>query len=187
MIFEVPPGILGVLRTGRRFLIVLHENPDGDSLGASFGLALALGSLGKEVVVAGGDALPPAYAFLPWSDRLRGPSEIVGPFDAAILPDCADIGRTGPIRPAVEGCPVVVNIDHHGSNDRFGTHAWVVPEASAAGELVYHLLVGLGAELTPAVATCLYTAIVTDTGSFHYESTTPECLEVAAALVRDGA
>lgn len=187
MNLAVPAEILGVVRAGRRFLAVLHENPDGDSLGTTFGLALALGSLGKEVVVAGGDTLPPAYAFLPGSDRLRGPSEVVGPFDAAILPDCADLSRTGAVRPAVDACPVVVNIDHHGSNDRFGTHAWVVPEASAAGELVYHLLLALGAKLTPALATCLYTAIVTDTGSFHYESTSPECLEVAAALVRAGA
>ncbi|MHB8927764.1 MAG: DHH family phosphoesterase [Bacillota bacterium] len=184
---QVPADILEALRRGRRFLAVLHENPDGDSLGTTFGLALALESLGKEVVVAGGDTLPPAYAFLPGSDRLRGPAEVTGPFDTAILPDCAALDRTGAVLPAVQACPVVLNIDHHGSNDGFGTHTWVAPEASAAGELAYHLVLALGAKLTPAVAICLYTAIVTDTGSFHYESTTPECLEIAAALVRAGA
>jgi len=184
---QVPGDIIEALRQGQRFLVVLHENPDGDSLGTSFGLALALRSLGKEAVVAGSAPLPPVYAFLPGSDELRAPGELVGRFDAAILPDCAALDRTGALLSAVRACPVVINVDHHGSNDRFGTHAWVEPSASAAGELAYHLVIGLGAELTPAVATCLYTAIVTDTGSFHYESTTPECLEVAAALVRAGA
>jgi phosphoesterase RecJ-like protein len=183
----VPAALLEALRRGHRFLTVLHENPDGDSLGTAFGLAIGLASLGKEVIVAGGDPLPPAYSFLPGSDSLVSPEGAIGPFDVAILPDCAAIDRTGAVRPLVEACPVVLNIDHHGTNDGFGTVAWVDPAASAAGELAYHLLSALGVTLTPDVATCLYTAIITDTGSFHYDSTSPQGLEIAAALVRAGA
>ncbi len=183
----VPAGIVDAIRGARRILIVLHENPDGDSLGTCFGLALALRAMGKDVIVAGGDPLPPAYSFLPGSHLLVGPGQVGGPFDLAILPDCAARDRVGAMGPAVAACPVIVNIDHHGSNDGFGTHSWIEPAASAAGELAHHLLMELGAGLTADVATCLYTAIVTDTGSFHYDNTTPECLELSASLIRAGA
>jgi len=175
-----------VLSGGHAFLLPLHEAPDGDTLGSTLALALCLERAGKSAVVASPDAVPPAYRFLPGSDAVRGWGDVGGGFDAAVFVDCGDMDRAGggDVRPR---CRVVVNIDHHPTNPRFGDINLVDPGAAAAGEIVAQALDRLGWPIDPAVATCLYVALLTDTGSFRYSNTTAAALRLAARLVDAGA
>jgi phosphoesterase RecJ-like protein len=175
-----------VLSGGHAFLLPLHEAPDGDTLGSTLALAICLERTGKSAVVASPDAVPPAYRFLPGSGAVRGWGDVGGGFDAAVFVDCGDMDRAGggDVRPR---CRVVVNIDHHPTNPRFGDINLVDPGAAAAGEIVAQILDRLGWPVDPAVATCLYVALMTDTGSFRYANTTAAALRLAARLVDAGA
>jgi phosphoesterase RecJ-like protein len=173
------------LRERSFFLITSHARPDGDALGSELGLALALESLGKRAEVVNHDPHPATYDELPGIDRiLVSDSAPQRNYDAAIVLECGDVART-----EVSGLDKIplVNIDHHVTNSNFGVVNWNDTSAAAVGEMVFRLLQTLGARIDPAVATNLYIALFTDTGSFQYGGTTPQSLETAAALVRLGA
>ncbi len=171
-----------------RFLVVTHENPDGDALGSMLGATLGLRSLGKDAVMhlAGSAALPAEYGFLPLEEVLREP-----PADAddrvLLALDCANERRLGPETELLARAPLVVDVDHHHDNTRFGAVNLVVADASSTAEIVRDLLRALGAELTPDTAEALYIGLVTDTGRFQYANTTPKALRLAAELVEAGA
>ena len=172
-----------------RFLVTTHENPDGDSLGSILATKLALEGLGKDVVMylAGRTPLPREYEFMPLEDlRRRTP-----PDDAherlLLALDCANARRMGPDSELLDRAPLVVNIDHHHDNTRFGDINLIVPEASSTGEILHELFEALEAEVTPEIAEALYIALVTDTGRFMYANTTPKALRLAAKLVEAGA
>lgn len=179
-------AILQALREGRRFLLLLHVRPDGDSIGSSLALARSLARLGKEAVVVRADDLPDNLRFLPGADAIRPWQEVDGAFDAAVFIDCGDLGRIGDARRLLGGCRHILNIDHHLSNARFGDLNYLEPEAAAAAEITYELIHDLGAELDLETAVALYVALVTDTGSFQYESTSPRTHRIAAALLEAG-
>jgi phosphoesterase RecJ-like protein len=180
-------AIAEALRKHDRFLVVTHENPDGDALGSLLATTLALRGLGKDVVMylADGAPLPQEYGFMPLDDLVRDP-----PGDAAervlVAVDCAKAERIGDDA-AVTRAPFVLNIDHHHDNTRFGAVNLIVPDASSTGEIVRDVMHELGAELTPDIAEPLYIALVTDTGRFQYANTTPKALRLAAELVEAGA
>ena len=140
------------------------------------------------MVYGGPHPAPGALGFLPGIERYRVLDGLDGRFDVAVLTDCPNPGvpRGSSTR---RGAPakVVVNIDHHPDNRRYGHVNWVDPTAAATGEMVYELLVALRAPLTPAIATNLFTAIHTDTGSFRYSNVTAATFQIAAALVAAGA
>src|SRR5207247_252977 len=140
-------------------------------------------------VVAGGPhPAPGALSFLPGVERYEVLKTLEGAFDVAVLTDCPNPDRTeGLIDAAKRTAPVVVNIDHHPDNRRYGTVNWIDVGAAATGEMVYRLLTALRASLTPAIATNLFTAVHTDTGSFRYSNVTPRTFMIAAALVAGGA
>ncbi len=173
------------LRSARRVLVVNHENPDGDCLGGSLALGLALDRLGVNVVVASQDGVPAAYRFLPFSERVVDHAE--GPFDAAVAVECSDISRAGRLASALSSARVVVNLDHHLDNTGYGHVVWRDPQAASVCELVWELVGALGVEVDEAMATCLMTGLVTDTGSFRYASVRPETFLLAAELMRRGA
>jgi len=170
-----------------RFLVVTHENPDGDALGSLLAATLALRLLGKDAVMylAGGPPLPQEYGFMPLEDLVREP-----PADACervlVAVDCAKAERIGD-EAAVARAPLVLNIDHHHDNTRFGEINLIVPDASSTGEILRDVIRELGVELTPDLAEPLYIALVTDTGRFQYANTTPKALRLAAELVEAGA
>ena len=175
------------LRGHERFLVVTHENPDGDALGSLLAMQLTLRALGKDAVMylAGDAPLPTEYEFMPLGDLARTlPVDASGRVLVAV--DCAKAERIGdPL--AIGRAPVVVNIDHHHDNTRFGDVNLVVPDASSTGEVLRDVVAEVGLALTPDLAEPLYIALVTDTGRFQYANTTPKALRLAAELVEAGA
>jgi bifunctional oligoribonuclease and PAP phosphatase NrnA len=182
------PTIAEAIRDHERFLVTTHENPDGDALGSLLATKLMLEQLGKDVVIylAGDVPLPHEYEFMGLSELRREP-----PGDAServlVAVDAANERRLGPDPSVLNGAALVVDIDHHHDNTRFGHLNHIVGNASSTGEILYDLLKELGAELTPEIAEALYIAIVTDTGRFQYANTTAKSLRLAAELVEAGA
>jgi phosphoesterase RecJ-like protein len=176
------------VRDRDRFLLITHENPDGDALGSTLATKLALDALGKDSVmyVSGLAPLPAEYKFMPLADLRRELPEDAGERVLFAL-DCANESRMGEGVAALEAAPLVLNVDHHHDNTRFGHVNLVVADASSTGEIVRDLLLELGVELTPDLAEALYIALVTDTGRFQYANTTPKALRLAAELVEAGA
>jgi len=180
-------AIAQAIRSHDRFLLVTHENPDGDALGSILGTKLGLDRLGKDsVMFLGGDTDPPGeYSFLPLDDLRR---EL--PDDAAervlLALDCANAKRMGAAADLLGQVPLSIDVDHHHDNTCFGSINYVVADASSTGEIVRDLLVELDVPLTPEIAEALYVALVTDTGRFQYTNTTPKALRLAAELVEAG-
>src|SRR4051812_5182381 len=181
-------AVAEAVRANDRFLVVTHENPDGDALGSMLGATLGLRALGKDAVMylAGDAPLPGEYSFLDLSDLTRDlPADTEDRVLLAV--DCANEQRIAPDRDAVERASVVLDVDHHHDNSRFGDVNLVVGDASSASEIVRDILAELGVTLTPAIAEALYVGLVTDTGRFQYTNTTPKALRLAAELVEAGA
>jgi bifunctional oligoribonuclease and PAP phosphatase NrnA len=181
-------AVADAIRRHDRFLLATHENPDGDALGSLLAAKLILDALGKESVMAlSGEApLPAEYKFMPLDDLRRVLPEDVERRVLFAL-DCANETRLGQVRDALERAPLVLNVDHHHDNTRFGHVNVVVADASSTGEIVRDLAAELGVALTPELAEALYIALVTDTGRFQYANTTPKALRLAAELVEAGA
>jgi phosphoesterase RecJ-like protein len=181
-------AVADALRAHDRFLVVTHENPDGDALGSMLAASLALRSLGKDAVMflAGASPLPGEYGFLPLEELRRSLPDDVGSRVLFAL-DCANASRLGPEPGLLERVPLVIDVDHHHDNTRFGAINLIVADASSTAEIVRDLLRELDVPLTPEIAEALYVALVTDTGRFQYANTTPKALRLAAELVEEGA
>lgn len=180
-------AVASALRSARRVLVAVHESPDGDCLGGSLALALALKRGGEEAVVASTDGVPVVYRFLPGWESVVDRPEGLGEFDVAVALECGDLDRAGRFAGVLASAPVLVNLDHHRDNTGYGHVVWRDPDAAAVCEMVYELLGELGVEVDEPVATCLMTGLLTDTGSFRYSSVRPETFQLAAELVRRGA
>ncbi|MBV8080239.1 MAG: bifunctional oligoribonuclease/PAP phosphatase NrnA [Actinobacteria bacterium] len=181
-------AVVRALREGDRFVVVAHENPDGDALGSLLAATLGLRSLGKDVLMylQGEAPLPGEYRFLELDDLRRTVPEDLGTRVLLAL-DCANADRIGPDPSVLRDAKLVLDVDHHHDNTRFGDVNLVVADASSTAEIVHDLLVALGVSITPDVAEALYVALVTDTGRFQYTNTTPKALRLAAELVEAGA
>jgi phosphoesterase RecJ-like protein len=177
--------IIELLRREDGFVIAGHRDPDGDSLGSSLALGLALEQLGKRFVVLSADPLFTAYERLPEAHRIEVSRTAPDPeeYPVAVLMECNEIARTG-----IEGLEgrTIVNIDHHANNPDFGDLNWVAPSVAAVGVMIYQMLRAMGGEITPVIATHLYVAILTDTGSFRYSNTDAEAFRVSAELLEAG-
>ncbi|CAA9520028.1 MAG: RecJ, partial [uncultured Solirubrobacteraceae bacterium] len=164
--------VLDAIRGGDRFLLVTHENPDGDAIGSLVAMQGVLRLLGKESeMFVAEDEFPLPYEYR-WVD-LDGLVTAV-PGDVAerlvVFLDCGNIDRS-PVLVGHEADLTIVNVDHHHDNTRFGSIDHVVPEASCTAEIVWDLMRALGVEPTPEIADALYVGLVTDTGKFMYENT----------------
>jgi phosphoesterase RecJ-like protein len=181
--------VVAALRDHERFVVATHENPDGDALGSLLALHLGLVELGKDSVMLldPEQTIPHEYRFL-GIDRAglmrEAPADLADRVLVAV--DCAQENRIAAAG-AAEAAALVVNIDHHHDNTRFGAIDLVVPDASSTGEVLAGILEALGVELTPQIAEALYVALVTDTGRFQYSNTTPDALRLAARLLEAGA
>lgn len=185
----VPDALVSLLGSPpRRALMLGHVHPDADVLGTLLALGLALEARGWTVAFGGPHPGPRHLAFLPGIDRYAVLAGVEPPLDVVVLTDCPDPGRTeGLLERARATGATVVNIDHHHDNRRYGDVDWIEPRAAATGEMIHDLLRALGTPMTPDIATNLFTAIHTDTGSFRYSNVTPDTLRIAAALVAAGA
>ena len=177
---------VAAIRDADRILLACHINPDGDTLGSMIALTLGLEHLGKNCTMLSADGVPAIYEFLPETDRIITRSEPQG-WDLAIVLDAGDITRVGAVAETVLAVPVLMDIDHHVTAGQFGQVRLLDAVAAATGEIIYDLLLALGAPLTLPIAECLLCALLTDTGSFRYMNVTPRTLEIAAEMVRIGA
>ena len=175
------------LNKAKEVLILSHIIPDGDCLGSALALALALQNDGKKVIVINEDEVPDMYTFLPGSNSIRKIIEFIDLPQLVVVVDSSDPERVGEQLSELFKGKKVINIDHHVSNTKYGDINYVDTNVPATGELVYELLSYMGMPLTASIATNLYTAIVTDSGSFQYESVRPRTLEIAGKLMKEGA
>jgi bifunctional oligoribonuclease and PAP phosphatase NrnA len=166
--------------------VVGHIRPDGDCVGSQLGLTLALRAEGKKVVCWNEDRMPQKYAFLD-PDHLIQKPKAGQSFDCVIATDCASFERLGTAGTCIADHKLLINIDHHESNTRYGDLNWVSAREPSTGELIFRLLKAARWSITKPIADCLFTAVSTDTGSFQYATTRPGTYHVAGELVRRGA
>ena len=177
------PRIVEALRVGHRVVLSSHARPDGDSIGSQLAMAYALRAMGKEAIAVNADPAPPPLMAFPGVPDIRIASSVDGAFDAAIVMECGDLKRTG-----VSGLDrfFVINIDHHPGNSGYGQLNWFDPSAAACAEMVYDVVGALGVPLTREIATHVYLAILTDTGSFHYSGISPRTFDICRECVVAG-
>jgi phosphoesterase RecJ-like protein len=185
---------VNLIRQAKQVVLVTHIKPDGDALGSLFGLADVLRAMDKKVLCFLEEEVPQLYRFLPGRQQVVTSFAAVGDFIRAaggdvltIALDCGDMKRLGKHGPRLRESHPFMVIDHHRGNNGFGDVNWIEPHRSSTGEMVFDLADTLGVELSEAAATCLYTAIITDTGSFRYASTSSHTYRIAARLVECGA
>jgi len=168
----------------QRFLITSHARPDGDSIGSQLAMAFALDALGKEVRIVNSDPAPDHYQDFPGVDRIEIAARIEKPeVDAVIVMECSDLMRTGVAGLEQE---FLINIDHHAGNRMYGALNWHDESSAACGEMVFDLIRALGVPLSLEIATHVYLAILTDTGSFHHSHITPRTFDICRQCVEAG-
>jgi phosphoesterase RecJ-like protein len=185
-----PEDILSRLRQAGRVLVTSHANPDGDAIGSQLGLARLLRRMGKGATVWDRDPVPAIYSALPAADRIHSgeepPRGFPDDFDTLVVLECPSLDRTG-LEAQLEGAMPILNIDHHLGNQHYGAVNWVDVSAPAVGEMVLRLAADLKLEIDPDTASCLYLALVSDTGGFRFSNATPRAFEAASVLVGRGA
>jgi len=170
---------------GRHFLVATHIDPDGDALGSAFALCFALRSLGKDASVYLKDDVPYRYAFLPKPEPVLKEMPKNG-YDTVLIVDCGDLSRVGKGYGALKDAGYLINIDHHETNDAFGQINIVDQRASSSAELLYLIVKALGVKMSYEIAVNLYTGVITDTGSFRYESTTARAFSICEEMAGHG-
>jgi len=175
--------IVDAIRQRQRFVLSSHSRPDGDSIGSQLAMAFALRALGKEVHLVNFDRAPAPLLQFPGVAAIEIADRVSGEYDAAIIMECGDLARTG-----VAGLDrfYVINIDHHPGNAAYGQLNWFDSSAAACGEMVLDLIDALGVPLQVDIATHIYLAILTDTGSFHYSSISPRTFDICRRTLEAG-
>src|SRR3954454_3410652 len=167
----------------QRFLLTSHARPDGDSIGSQLAMAFALDALGKSVRIVNADAAPDHYQDFPGMERIEIASHISADVDAVIVMECSDLSRAGIA--GLDG-EFLINIDHHAGNRLYGAVNWHDESAAACGEMVFDVIRELRVPLTLEIATHIYLAILTDTGSFHHSNITPRTFDICRQTVEAG-
>ena len=179
--------VVEALQAAQSFLIVTHQNPDGDAVGSSLGLRFVLEGLGKRATVVLSEGVPYRYRYLSGADEVVPALPAGARFDATVVLDTGELQRVGAELPGPELRGRLINIDHHATNSGFAEVTWRDERASSVGEMIHALAGLLGAKVTAEVAAALFCAVLTDTGSFRFSNTTPAALHAAAELVAAGA
>src|SRR5581483_1202318 len=176
--------VLAEIERRQRFVLTSHARADGDAVGSTLACREILHRMGKQAEVVLRDGVPRVYQQLPFAGSVVQAERVNGSYDAAILLECDSIQRT-----RLEGLEqqFLINIDHHKSGRAFAHVNWINPKAVATAEMVYRLAREAGVKVTPEIASCLYTAVLTDTGAFMFEGTNEHTFELARELVLAGA
>lgn len=178
--------IESAIRSAGSVLVASHLRPDADALGCTIAMALWIRSLGIPVKAWNEDGMPEKFRYLPQASILTEPEADAPEFDLLVALDTSVKNRLGKVLDAAGSIGGIINIDHHVSNERYGGLNYIYPAAPATGQILFDFLRSCNAEISPDIASNLYAAISTDTGSFQYEGTTPHTFEVAAELIRCG-
>jgi len=179
--------IIQHLQQSGPILIASHTNPDGDAIGSSLAIGLALESLGKQVTFYTESPIPAVYRFLPESDRMVEEINAENQFQTAIILDCGDICRVGDAASIIEKIPTVINIDHHITNTKFGNYSLIDTTACATAEIVYRLIKKMNVSINNVIAISIYTGIMTDTGSFRFSNTNKDSFAICEEMIALGA
>lgn len=178
------------IRTNDRFLVAAHVNPDGDATSSTLAVGHILNQLGKSFTMINEGAIPRKFGILEgYSDILdysRLSQDQSPQFDCVISVDCADYCRIGAVRSLFGDHIDLLNIDHHPTNDGFGTVPLIQPHAASTTEVLYDLVRSLGIAWTRPLAECIYTGLLTDTGGFRYSNTTPKVMAIASEMLEYG-
>jgi phosphoesterase RecJ-like protein len=175
--------IVDAIRARRQFVLSSHVRPDGDSIGSQLAMLYALRSMGKSVIAVNADPAPAPLMQFPGVPEIVVAHSVDRAYDAAIIMECGDLARTGVIG---LDRSFVINIDHHPGNTGYGAANWFDASAAACGEMVFDAVRTLGVPLTREIATHVYLAILTDTGSFHYSSISPRTFDICKACLEAG-
>lgn len=178
-----------LLQSAREVVVACHVSPDGDALGSALAMGMALQRLGKKVWASFGDepfVVPEVLSFLPGQELLVPPAEVPAAPELLVTFDTGSVDRLGLLADRVPAAGATLVVDHHATNTRFGSDLLLDVPAAATAVMVLDLVDRLGVALDKDIATCVYTGLTTDTGSFRFAATTPEVHEVAARLLRAG-
>jgi phosphoesterase RecJ-like protein len=178
--------IVKELQQAEKILVVAHAYPDCDAMGSQLAVGNILTSMGKEVVLYGEEPTSHILDFLPGCENISTELPVAEDFDCVVALDCGDVRRLGKNKDHFLKIKPLLVIDHHNGHKVFGDVSWVEELRSSTAEMVYELALALGVDLSYETAYCLYAAIVSDTGSFKYSSTSARCLEIASELVKLG-
>lgn len=178
--------IIKVIQKNNNFLVTSHVNLDGDGIGSELALYLILKKLNKKPIILNQDRLPKIYHFLPGSNKvhyLEDNCTDTKNIDVGIVLDCSNVNRIGKTYDIFKDVKTLINIDHHKSNDNYGNLNYIDSSASSVGEIIYELIKFINIDLLDKdISTCLFTAILTDTGSFRYSNVSSKTFEVASHL-----
>jgi phosphoesterase RecJ-like protein len=175
------------LKNASQILVVSHVNPDGDAIGSTLAVGFMAQSLGIPVTLVNESSVPEKLAFLPGTENILLPSQVKERFSVIVAVDAADISRIGICQQLFADNPVIINVDHHGTNDRFGKINIVKADAAATAEMLYDWAAFLDIPMSEDLATVLYAGLLTDTGGFRYSNTSSNVMRIAANLLEHGA
>ncbi|MPQ42417.1 DHH family phosphoesterase [Clostridium tarantellae] len=176
--------VIKAINENNKFAITYHVSPDGDALGSALALLQGIRSYGKEAYVISKDVVADNLSFLPYAEEING--ETVKPTDdtnCVIVVDCGNAERVSADLVDFKG--IIINIDHHLSNDNYGNVNYIDTNAAATAEIIYDILIDLGVEITEDISKCIYTSLVTDTGSFRYSNATEKTHNIVGALLNN--
>lgn len=178
--------IINHLKNSNHIIIASHKDPDGDAIGSLIAMGLALEALNKNITLYNESSIPSAYRFLPSVERIVRQIKETNTYDTAIILDCADFQRIGKISSVISKIPVIINIDHHITNTIFGNFNLIDTSACAATVIIYNLLKEMALPINSAIATSIYTGILTDTGSFRFANTNKSAFAICEKMVEAG-
>lgn len=179
--------IIDQLKNSQSILVTTHVNPDGDAVGSLLAMGLALKALDKNVRMYNESPIPAVYRFLPWISAIQQYIVADMHFDTVVVLDCGDLGRVGDVVQLLGQSQKVINIDHHVSNTGFGDLQLVDTQACATAEIVYRLIRAFPVSFDAAIATAIYTGILTDTGSFRFANTNHAAFSICTEMIEHGA
>lgn len=179
--------IVNQIKEAQHVLLASHSDPDGDALSSLLALGLGLNKLGKTTTLYNASPIPAVYRFLPSVERIVTQIKNAKAYDVALILDCGDLSRIGGQASAIVAqIPVIINIDHHISNTGFGCMQLVDAQACSTAEIVYRLITALEAPIDKAMATSIYTGILTDTGSFRFSNTNQAAFAISQKMTALG-
>ncbi len=178
--------VINQIKNAQHLLLASHCNPDGDAISSLLAMGLALDKLDKKVTLYNASPIPAVYRFLPAVKHIVRHTKKAAAYDVALILDCGHLSRVGEAYTKVSQIPVIINIDHHITNTRFGDIQLIDPDASSTAEIVYRLIKALKAPINKAIAVAIYTGILTDTGSFRFSNTNQAAFAISQEMVQYG-